>query len=183
MAYLNWTAKLATLDAALGTATGADLAAGQQIRAELYNAGRKYEARWTASVSTARDAWITQATTAHDLADEAARYVEDEIGTADPPLTFDQWSSTAILARLEAARTAALDLDRPAVVETLERHRAAVGGAFGVGDAASSLYAAAEYVTGIARHVQEPSTVRALEMDTRTAMAAADDWIALVAYS
>lgn len=197
MAAIDWSTTVAALDAALVSAVGVDLELGQGIRAELAALGAKYDGEFTSAADTAKTAWLAAAESAHDEADEAARFVivpifvaahADDDPVPDPPaaLTFDAYDSTAIVARCREAEKASTGF----TLEAVQEHREAVEELFKLPNAAT-LQAFVPYwggfvVTdlggGATRYAPHVS-VRKTELALVALIADATDWLALVAYS
>lgn len=202
---ISWAPTLASVDAAMVTATGADKTVGQSIRSTLAAAGANYDTRYaTAGVDDAKGAWLTAADAAHLEADRACRYYEDVAGTPDAALPFDPWSAAAILARIETAKGKA----SASGVQALEAHAVAVSGAY-ANPTGATLYQSfarpPQFPPTVVENaytgpkcavlnpssrthqpsliVDDPASVRSIELDSlRPAISAATEWLALVAY-
>ena len=74
MAAIDWATPLAALVAVLPE-TGAEHAIGAPLVAVLTKLGAAYDARWSGTVDAAKTIYLAAAETAHDAADEAARFV------------------------------------------------------------------------------------------------------------
>jgi hypothetical protein len=137
MPQILWAPTVASIDAELASATGADLAVGTKIRATLNAAGTTYDARYDdAGVAAAKTAWLSAAELVHDDADHAARYAESLVASADPALTFDPYSSAAIIGRLANATKATLSAT---VRAFLSAHTSAVSTVY-AGPASAAIY-------------------------------------------
>lgn len=146
MAAIDYASTLASLDAALATATGADATLGQEIRDRLAKLGARLTKWFDADASTAKTAWVTLATAAFNEAEEAAAFVYDQAGEPAPGnISFNQYSSAELLARL--ADAAALTSDT-FLSRALTQHRSAFVAAFNGTDDTS------DYTAPIPRHVE-----------------------------
>lgn len=172
MSALAWTPTRDALDAALLGATGQDLASGQALRAQLVALGTRYDARFAASgVDAAKTDWTTLATAAWEQADEACQYVESVANAPDPPgpaLTFDPYSSAAIVARCNAA----VALTSVAALKTMLAAQRDAVAAFYSGTVATAAYSVVVTTTRITSEARRPPPVNvyALKYDEIVAL-------------
>lgn len=124
---VDWAPTESNLAAALASLAGADLTAGNKIRDKVHAAGTSYDARFDVTVNTAKGFFLVAAQTAHNAADHAARFGESLVGPVAPALTFDAYSNTAILARLQKAAAGQVP---QAVKDVLGAHGNTVQGAY-----------------------------------------------------
>lgn len=134
---LDWAPTLASVDGSLATAGAADAAAGTPLRDTLADAGPAYDARYDASVDTAKGAFLTSAQAAHDAADHACRYAESLVGTLGAPLTFDPYDPGPILNRIGRAREKAASA---VLAATLAHHTATVVQAYARSDSTGAYF-------------------------------------------
>lgn len=114
MAAVVWIPTYSAAVAQLALSSGVEAEIGAPLKTRLRVLGLKYDALYTAAVDTAKAssvtltaaalaAWESTTTVLHEQADEAARYVEDLIGTAGAPLAFTSASDRAIQDRISQA--------------------------------------------------------------------------------
>lgn len=178
MSAIDYATMLASLDAALATATGADLALGTSVRGRLAAKGADLTQRFSAAVDTAKTAWAAAASAAFDEAEEAAGYVYSVAGEPAPPnITFNLYDDSEIRARLLAASGLTQDAFLQRVVA---QHRATWRAAFDAGPAAATLY------TSPVKTAADPNEAAmapaTLEREIYALLAEATSWLALAAF-
>lgn len=176
MSAIDYATMLASLDAALATATGADLALGTDIRSNIATLGAELTARFTPSVDTAKTAWAAAASAAFDEAEEAAGYVYSVAGEPAPPnITFNLYDDSEMRARLSAAAALASNAFLQRVVS---QHRATWNAAFSAGPESASEYTGARARLPYSRTV---TSAASLERQIYVLLAEATSWLALAA--
>ena len=176
MSAIDYATTLTSLDAAIATASGEDLALLQDVRNRLAKKGAELTARWSAEVDTAKTAWSAAASAAFTQAKEAADYVITTAGQPAPPaITFNTYSSAEIVGRLSAAE----EFASGAVARALESYGSAFSRAWADTSEAPSLY------TGARRNPSDPwaapVAVAALEREIYALIAEATELLAMVA--
>lgn len=186
MSAVDWAATVTLLDAALASAVGVDLELGTPIRAELAALGALYAVAYDSAADDAKDVWLARAESAHDEADEAARYLLSLVDDAPTALTFDPYSSALISARCIAAAAVASD---DFASEAIVAHRRAVEALFNVSSAElksdpdlASYWGDEVTARWEGRVLQRVPSVREREIEIMAVIAEATSWLALVAY-
>lgn len=177
MAAIDYGVALASLDVAIATATGADLALGTDIRARLAAKGADLTERFTGDVDTAKTAWAAAASAAFDEAEEAAGYVYSVVGAPAPPnITFNLYDDSEMRARLSAAEGLTTDAFLQRVIV---QHRATWNAAFATRPAAATKYTSPSR-TASDPH-EAPMAPSSLEREIYALLAEAASWLALAA--
>lgn len=176
MSAIDYATMLASLDAALATATGADLALGTDIRSNIATLGAELTARFTPSVDTAKTAWAPRRQ--RPSMKPRKRRATCTASPASPrrPTSRSTCTTTARCAR--ACPPAAALASNAFLQRVVSQHRATWNAAFSAGPESAS-----EYTTARARlpYSRTVTSAASLERQIYALLAEATSWLALAA--